>query len=187
MTGRTFLTLSAGLVLTLPYVAHADDFRGVRPRVKLFSSIVGAYAFKTLAEGSGNSSDGIFFMLVENGKEKVIWRTKLVNNPSRAIVVESGKYVVTLDSWRRIGFEHCLVVYGEKGKLIADFKLEELLTAGEIKRLPTEVPARSWSDKDIAACVDRSIEEKMIVIRLKYKDWAKVICLSLASGRIAKE
>jgi hypothetical protein len=187
MTWRTFLTLIAALVLTLSLVTRADDFPAELPRPKLFASVYGAYAFKTLPDGSGKSSDGVFFMLDENGKEKVIWRAKLVNNPGRASGVESGKCVVTLDSWRRIGFEHCLVVYGEKGKVIADFKLEDLLTAKEMERLPTEITARSWSDKEIAAFEDRSIEENLLVIRMKYKDWARVIRLSLTSGRIAEE
>jgi hypothetical protein len=45
-----------------------------------------------------DASEGEFFTLDEHAKEKVIWRAKLVNIPSRAILVDSGKYVITLDS-----------------------------------------------------------------------------------------
>ena len=123
----------------------------------------------------------------ENGNEKVIWRAKLPNIPSRAIVVESGKYVITLDSWRSIGFDHCLVVYGEHGKVIADFRLEDLLTSDEIASLPGSITERGWSDQDVAEFEDRSREEDELVIRMKYKDWTKVIRLSLSTGKLVKE
>src|SRR5207245_6704144 len=128
------------------------------------------------------TSEGVFFTLDEHAKEKVIWRAKLVNIPNRAVLVESGKYVITLDSWRSVGFDHCLVVYGEKGKVIADFKLEDLLTAKEIEGLPSSITHRSWSDKHIAEFEDRSREDQL-VIQMKYKGWTKVIRLSLSSGR----
>ena len=90
-------------------------------------------------------------------------------------------------SWRSVGFDHCLVVYGEKGKVVADFKLEDLLTAKEIEALPASVTHRGWSDRDIAEFEDRSRERDELVIRMKYKGWTKVIRLSLSSGRVVKE
>jgi hypothetical protein len=196
-----------GLALALSSVARADKFPAVPPQPKLFASVYGSYALKILPDVSSVStrtrtegvhsadqagqivgnSEGVFFALDENAKEKVIWRAKLVNIPSRAIIVESGKYVITLDSWRSAGFDHCLVVYGEKGKVIADFKLKDLLTAKEIESLPASVTHRGWSDKDIAEFEDRSREQDELVIRMKYKGWTKVIRLSLSSGRIVEK
>ena len=207
MTGRSFLTLGLGLALVLSSEVRADKFPAVPPQPKLFASVYGVYAFKTLPDGGSvgvqtrtegvhsaaqagqivGTSEGVFFTLDEHAKEKVLWRAKLVNIPSRAIVAENGKYVITLDSWHRIGFEHCLVVYGEKGKVIADFRLEDLLTTKEIKGLPTEITARDWSSKDIAEFEDRATEEDELVIRMKYKGWTKVIRLSLSSGRVVKD
>jgi hypothetical protein len=195
MAGRSLLTLGLGLALVLSSVAHADKFLAVPPEPKLFASMHGSYALKVVPDVSSVStrdgqvtgkSEGVLFTLDENAKEMVIWRAKLVNIPNRAIVAESGKYVITLDSWRSIGFQHCLVVYGEKGKVIADFKLEDLLTAKEIERLPASVTHRGWSDKDIADFEDRSRNDEL-VIRMKYKGWTKVILLSLSSGRIVKK
>jgi hypothetical protein len=195
MTGRSFLTLGLGLALVVSFDARADDIVAGPPQPKLFASVYGMYAFKTLPDVSSvgiragqivGNSEGVFFTLDEHAKEKVIWRAKLVNIPNRAILAESGKYVITLDSWLSTGFEHCLVVYGEKGKVIADFKLEDLLTAKEIEVLPASVTHRGWSDKDIADFEDRSRQDEL-VIRMKYKAWTKVIRLSLSSGRIIKE
>lgn len=201
MTVRIFLTL--GLMLLHLSEARADKFPSGPPQPKLFASDYGTFAFKILpdassvktrarAEGSHSpaqagqivgNSEGVFFTLDENGNEKEIWRAKLANVPNRAILVESGKHVLTLDSWHSIGFDHCLVVYGETGKVIADFKLEDLLTAEEIAGLPGSITHRGWSDKDIAEFEDRSREDELAV-RIKYKDWAKVIRLSLSTGRI---
>jgi hypothetical protein len=206
MARQAFLMLGCGLALVLSSNARADKFPAMPPQPKLFSSVYGSYALKILPDVSSvgtrkrtegvhsaaqagqivGNSEGVFFALDENAKEKVIWRAKLVNSPNRAILVENGKYVVTLDSWRNVGFDHCLVVYGEKGKVIADFKLEDLLTAKEIEGLPTEITTRDWSSKDIAEFEDRSREDEL-VIRMKYKGWTKVIRLTLSSGRIVKE
>jgi hypothetical protein len=202
-----FLTLGLGLALVLSSDARADKFPAVPSQPKLFASVYGVYAFKTLPDGASvgvrtrtegvhsaaqagqivGTSEGVFFTLDEHAKEKVIWRAKLVNIPNRAILAESGKYVITLDSWRSIGFDHCLVVYGEKGKVIADFKLEDLLTAKEIEGLSASITHRGWSDKDIAEFEDRSREQDELVIRMKHKRWTKVMRLSLSSGRIVKE
>lgn len=199
--------LGLGLALGLSSVARADTFPAVPPQPKLFASVYGAFALKTLPDVSSvatrtrtegvhraeqaaqiiGSSEGVFFTLDEQAKEKVIWRAKLVNIPNRAIIPESGKYVITLDSWRSTGFEHCLVVYGAKGNVIADFRLEDLLTAKEIEGLPASVTHRSWSDKDVTEFEDRSQEEDELVIRMKYQGWTKVIRLSLSSGQIVKE
>ena len=202
MIGRMFLTLGVGLAVVLSPVARADKFPAVPPQPKLFASEYGSYALKILPDVSSvgsrrrtegvhdgvqavqivGTSEGVFFALDENAKEKVIWRAKLVNIPNRAILVESGKYVITLDSWRSVGFDHCLVVYGEKGKVIADFKLEDLLTAKEMEGLSGSVTYRGW----FAGFEDRSRQDEL-VIRMKHKDWAKVIRLSLSSGKIVKE
>src|SRR5258707_538554 len=120
MTSRSSLTLGLGFALVLSSDARADKFPAVPPQPKLFASVYGLYAFKTLPDRSVNTdpagqivgnSEGVFFTLDENAKEKVIWRAKLVNIPNRAILVESGKYVITFDSWHSIGVEDCLIVY----------------------------------------------------------------------------
>ena len=185
------LTFAIGLAVVLSSVARADQWP--LPRPLLFAN--GVYAFKSLPDKAVRKSgevmsrinEGVFFTLDNDGNEEVIWRAKLVNIPVRAIVAESGKYVITLDTWVRVGYEHCLVVYGEKGKVIADFKLEDLLTAQEIESLPASASSRYWSGKNIAEFEDRSLGHHELVIRMKHKDWAKVIRLSLSSGKLVKE
>ena len=111
MTGQSLLTLGLGLALVLSFDARADDIIAGPPQPKLFASVDGMYGFKTLPDAGSvtiragqivGTSEGVFFTLDEHAKEKVIWRAKLVNIPNRAILVESGKYVITLDSWRSV-------------------------------------------------------------------------------------
>jgi len=179
------LTLAVGLSLVLSSAACADDLIAPGPRIYAQSSS-GKYAIKILPGTSADKDEGVFFTLDKEGKEEVIWRTKLVNIPGPAIIAENGKYVITLDTFGRID-EHCLVVYGEKGKVIADFKLEDLLTAREIESIPRTVTMRGWHDKGIAEFEDRSFGYDDLLIRMKHKGWAKVIRISLSSGKIVKE
>jgi hypothetical protein len=177
------LTLAAGLALVLSSAVCADDLIAPGPRIYA-QSLSGKYALKILP--GADKSEGVFFTLDKDGKEEVIWRTKLVNIPGPAIITENGKYVITLDTFGRID-EHCLVVYGEKGKVIVDFKLQDLLTAKEIDSIPSTVTMRGWHDKGIAEFEDRSIGYDDLLIQMKHKGWSKVIRISLSSGKIVKE
>ncbi len=191
MSCRRLVMLAVGISIVLSSVAHGDTWALPQPRI--FAN--GQFAFKTLPtktmDESGRvifgNSEGVLFTLDEDGKDKVIWRARLVNTPVRAIIAQTGKYAITLDTWAHVGYEHCLVIYGEKGKIIADFKLEDLLTAKEIASLPATVASRGWSDKGVADFEDRSLGFDELVIRMNYKGWAKVIRISLSSGKILKE
>jgi hypothetical protein len=180
MSYRRQFTLGIVLLLTFLVDVRADSWPQPKPRI--FAQTQGEYAFKILPVGT----EGVFLTLDESGKEKVIWQAKLVNLPVRAIVAESGKFVITLDTWASVGYEHCLVVYGEKGKVVADFKLEDLLTAKEIENLPSTAGSRWWTDKDIAEFEDLSRQDEF-VIRMKHKGWTKVLRLTLSTGKLAKE
>jgi hypothetical protein len=188
---RRPLMLVVGLALVLSSAARADSWGSPQPGI--YGN--GKYGFKTVpaktVDKSGQvffgNSEGVLFTLDEDGKEKEIWRAKLVNVPLRAMIAQTGKYVMTLDTWAHVGYEHCLLIYGEKGNVIADFKLEDLLTAKEIAGLPATVSSRGWSDKDVGDFEDRSLGFDELVIRMKYKEWAKVIRSSLSSGKIVTE
>jgi hypothetical protein len=97
------------------------------------------------------------------------------------------RYVITVDTWARMGGEHCLVVYGEKGNVIADFKLEDLLTAKEIESLGGEFSGQHWSGTDVAEFEDRSWQWDELVIRMKHKGRTKVLRVTLSAGKLVKE
>ena len=78
----------------------------------------------------------LLFDLDENGKERTVWNGKLVNVPHRVHVAEDGKRVVTIDTYGPPSDEHVVVVYDEKGKVLADYKPEDLLSQQEIDFIP---------------------------------------------------
>ena len=187
MAGRSFPMVGLALALVLSSDVRAEKWPPPKPRI--FAQPNGNYAVKILPD----TSEGVYFTLDERGEEKVMWRAKLVNIPLRVMLVESAKggkyvqYVITIDTWARIGGEHCLVVYGEKGKVIADFRLEDLLTAKEIESLATEGSGPHWSATDITDFEDRSLQWDELIIRMKHKGWTKVLRLSLSTGKLVKE
>ncbi len=82
----------------------------------------------------------------ETRKERMVWTTKLVNEiaPVRAFVRNDGRFVVTLDEFRRGGARHALVVYGEGGKLVREFGLADLLVRADWKHVKVRKRDIEW-------------------------------------------
>ena len=72
--------------------------------------------------------------LISAKDKSVVWTGPLVCVPVfiEAYTVDGKPYVVTRDRWHRVGYDHCLVIYGPDGKVVKDFKLEDLLTERDI-------------------------------------------------------
>lgn len=159
----------------LSMTASADDWVAAGPQ--LFGS-GSSYGFKALPK----SLNGVLFSIDDDGKEQVIWSKQLVNFPHRAFVAGDGKHVVTIDTYADLGREHSVVVYDDKGKVLCDYRLEELLTEQEIRdRVIQTSPNRWWAEG--ASFLFRYEEE-----HIKYFDitlnWEKVITVNLDSGKL---
>jgi hypothetical protein len=174
---RFSFVLTLAFVACLAAFAHADKWAPPTPRV--FASPSGSYGFKVLKPQFGSTSEGMLFRLDGEGKEEVIWQGQLINTPQRVLVDDDGKSLVTIDTYGRLGFAHSVVVYGEKGKLIRDFELEDLLTKEEIEgKVARSVSSRHWTDG-----ADLKIENSHFVARLA---WGKTLRIELASGKIVE-
>ncbi len=179
------MLVAVGLLSLAASATFAD--RWATPGSRIFASSKGEYGFKVMPPAANAPraheprGGGTLFSLDEWGNEKPIWNVRLVNIPVRALVSDDGKYVVTLDTWGGAGFDHSLVVYGAKGKVVADFKLEELLTPAEIKKhtAPTQT-SRRWTHQ--ARFEFDPLKEQLT---LDFK-WGKVIRVSLETGKIEK-
>lgn len=79
-------------------------------------------------------------MLSEVGgdrRSRPIWRASLVNDvaPEHAFVRDDGRYVVTLDEYRRGGLAHAVVIYDERGEVKREFSIRDLLSADDWRRV----------------------------------------------------
>jgi hypothetical protein len=161
----------------------ADSWPGARPQV--FVSANGAYVFRTrppqLANWSGKAQ-GTVVTMDAGGAETVIWMRELVNIPVRAFITDDGKHVVTFDTWAKLGYEHSLVIYGERGAIIADHDLEALLSADEIaSSVVHTATTRRWLQ---GATIGFDNERNMIAITFP---WRRTLRVSLSTGRIERE
>ncbi len=166
------------LALAASPLLRADSW--APPSPKVFASPYGTHGFKVLKPQFGKPSEGLLFRLDDEGKERAVWSGKLVNTPHRVLVDEGGRFVVTIDTYGSLGGAHALVIYGEKGKVIRDMKLEDFLTADELeKKVMSTVSSRHWAGK--AAF---KIEGGHLEVRL---DWGRTVRVELATGKIAEK
>lgn len=174
-----FSRLVWAIVAASVAVLSADSWP--MPRTLVFASAYGTHGFRTQPPPHSvwsGTSQGTLFTHADNGAESIVWSRELVNIPVRAFVTEDGKSVVTLDTWARLGYEHCLVIYGQEGRVVADYSLEDLLSSVDIARVLQTAGSRHWlMDGNVAF----NGTQDRIVISLH---WGKAIRLSLATGRV---
>lgn len=85
-----------------------------------------------------------------------VWRGALVNEaaPQHAAIRNDGKFVVTLDEFRLGGARHALVIYDERGKLLHDLALRDLLAGDEWAGVRAADDAVIWLDNPRFAFVE---------------------------------
>ncbi len=82
----------------------------------------------------------------EAGRTQRIWDRTLVNDvaPMQALIRNDGKFVVTLDEFRRGGARHALVVYGANGELLRHLLLPDLLTPQDMRHAEVRGRRIDW-------------------------------------------
>ena len=112
--------------------------------------------------------------------EALRWETSFVNEagPVHAFVRDDGRFVVTLDEFRRGGAAHAIVVYGEDGRRIGEFGLRDVLGADDWRHVRAEPPMLEWlREADFAFEPPASF-----AIRL---EWGREIVVDLETARLA--
>ena len=124
-----------------------------------------AYAYEVGYPGTGWKLDA-----------KLVWKGPLANReaPYEAVVSSDG-WLVTLDEWGNLGYDHAVVIYDPAGKLIKSHKLDGLVPA-DVANRDRSVSSRYWR-KDATYLFDT--RSKLLQIHLAN---AGVLELSLASG-----
>src|SRR5688572_15180272 len=105
------------------WVSRALGDSWLVPKPRIFASQFGDYGLKMVPGDPGASAT--LFTLNEKGEEQTAWQGPLVNIPYRVYISDTGQ-VATVDTYARVGYEHALVVYDANGKVLADYRLEDL-------------------------------------------------------------
>ena len=82
----------------------------------------------------------------EHHRARIRWDRFLVNDvaPVRGFVRNDGRFVVTVDDFRRGGAGHAVVIYGEHGELLRHFLLTDLLVEDDWKHVKVQKDAINW-------------------------------------------
>lgn len=112
-----------------------------------------------------------------------IWEHALVNDvaPEQAFIRDDGRFVITLDEFRRGGARHAVVIYGERGELLRHFLLIDLLGREDWSHVETSRRALRWLDDALCAFDDSAAA---FVIRLK---WGREIRIDLRTLQVLHE
>ncbi len=124
------------------------------------------------------------------GQWKSVWTNRLVSqtSPVQVMVHNSGRYVVTFDEHHSVG-KNPVVIYGGKGRLIANLSLADLRLESH-PNIKSSVSSYWWNDHAIMVFGPpaktgsepwRQMLEDSLFIRLH---WGEVIPIDLASGRV---
>jgi len=175
--------LMGSMHLTSAVGARDDSWAVAEPPI--FASESGGRGLKVLPveveRGQmATKATGVMFGLNKDGSDKVVWRRPLVNLPSRAYISASQGHLVTIDTYANLGYEHVLVVYGPKGKMLVNYDLRDLLDKDEIsKNVKQSATSRWWAEDAKIKFVDGTIFEITL-------NWGKVIRVELESGELVE-
>ncbi|NQT84024.1 hypothetical protein HQ563_13440 [bacterium] len=189
MNRRFLISLGGMCVLAFCCVCRADSWANPTPR--MFASDDGHWALRVIPEtASRGKADtiarGILFEITEDGTDRILWEKPLVNIPVRALLFKSYDklFVVTLDTWARMGYEHSLVIYDREGKVVRDLRPEDFLTKKEIRgRVDISLSSRHWRKKADFTFVH---DQKSPKLRITF-NWGKVLEIELPTGEIAEQ
>jgi hypothetical protein len=177
------LTLAA-IVLTLPDSAAAQERRPLREA----RSENGRFRLRIHPgqphRGESGSCRAVLFERLEDTRhEREVWNAKLVNEvaPRHVLIRDDGRFVVTLDEFRRGGAAHALVVYDERGRQLREFGLRELLRGDDWKNLEVKQRAVEWLPGATFAFVD---EPAQFLIKLK---WGREIRIDLEKQEVVRD
>ncbi len=119
----------------------------------------------------------------ETGSTERLWDRPLVNDvaPLHALVRDDGRFVITLDEYRRGGARHALVIYGPQGALLRHFTLPDLLQRSDWPHVRVDGSTVSWLDEAEFTFDDKS---QQFVIRL---NWDRTIRVDLLTMQLVPE
>ena len=178
-------------------------------RIRIFLTVVALlFASETFADGreplrEARSDNGRFRLRIQPGygrgeqdacaratllervgkrnRERRVWQGRLANKvaPQIARIRDDGRFIVTLDEFRRGGAAHAVVIYDRHGRQLREFALPELLCGDDWKHVQIERRAIQWLAEATFTFVE---QPPQFVIRLK---WGREIRIDLEKLAVA--
>lgn len=110
---------------------------------------------------------GLYERVGDRRGGRALWERFLVNDvaPGRAFIRDDGRFVVTLDEYRRGGARNAMVIYGENGELLRHFLLPDLLDRSDWAEVKKNGEAVDWLDGARFQFLD---EPPMFVVTLRH-------------------
>jgi len=130
---------------------------------------------------SGRSCQATLWQRVgSDPRGRKVWQRSLVNEsaPARVNVRNDGRFVVTLDEYRRGGARNAVVIYGADGQLLRHFLLTDLLTRADWPQVRAERRAVVWLEGARCGFDD---QRDHFVIRLA---WGRELRIDLRGLRV---
>lgn len=159
--------------ISSPNQSFADSWRA--PHARIFASANGEYGFVHQLQ------KGYLFKMSRNGEMKTLWKNPLVSIPIDAYVSNKGHFIM-LDEYGMVGYNHVLVLYSPEGKLLADYKLTDLLTEQEIKEHTSRTVSSRWWRNN----AQLTFNNRHTHAQLKLK-WGKTIQIDLTTAKLTTE
>ncbi|TWT40953.1 hypothetical protein RAS1_36420 [Phycisphaerae bacterium RAS1] len=126
-------------------------------------------------------NSGCSAKLLEGGRKR--WERGLVNDtaPVAAAISDDGKFVVTLDEFRRGGARNPIVIYGERGQLLRHFVLSDILRRDEWKRVRKGKRSIDWLENAEYAFQEQPPEFQLDL------SWGRTVRIDLKTLQIIRE
>lgn len=154
----------------------------------------GHYAVRLIVNSgrSGFTSEITMFSLDRKNREKVHWKQKLDYIPADIHVSDRG-WTVGVNEYARLGYNHALVIWNPEGERLADYRLDELLTADELSKYTSQSVSSRWWDEELEFLHDGykgTFDFLFLTIKQHNRCWSdkrvpdKTITVDLRSGRV---
>ena len=167
-------------------VAHSAPGSGRRILQETeFKSSSGDYVFRVTPQSVSAYRPGYCkgeLYRVKGGQRELIWSRHLINDRAvhRAVVSDSGQYVVTLDDWDEDG-KLPIVIYGGEGSLHTIHTLASLGLDKDYEHIMPTTAGRHWKEHGLFFF---GPDEKTFYIRLR---WGQMLLIEMHLGNVMDE
>lgn len=131
--------LRSRIVLAFTLSVGTLHAQGIESTPKIFHMIKVPYTVRlTAATKCEATAHAAMSWQDQEGTERLIWRAPLVNNPAWTWVDPARGWFATMGNECSYALDHAVVVYDAAGRVVRDFRVTDILTLHEARRIGRE-------------------------------------------------